>query len=239
MMFKKIAIVTGVASGIGAKIAKELLNMNVIVYGIDICPCRLKGMIFHRADITDENSIAKIVETIYLKHKGIDYLINSAGIISVRKCYKITEVPLEEWNRVIDVNLKGTFILIKHCLCRMNRGGTIINFSTEQVKKPNLKSVPYAVSKVGIEMLNRVVALEARELKVRSNVIALGSVNTKFIYHMMKDEEEFERKINSADNTMPFGIITVEDVWKIVQFILFDALKMTGQTVLVDSGMTL
>lgn len=235
----KVAIVTGAASGIGKKIASELIEQGMIVYGIDVSTCKMKGLKFCQMDVSCVEDVKDFVDSVYKDNNGIDYVINAAGIISVQKCYRLVDVPMREWNRVMDVNLKGAFILAQNCLEKMNEGGCIINFSTEQVAKPNFKSVPYAISKAGIEMLNKVLALEGKSRGVRANVLALGSVNSNFIRHMVKNDQVFREKIENADKNMAFGIITVEDVWDAVRFLLFDAYKMSGQTMLIDSGMTI
>lgn len=233
----KTALITGVSSGIGNKIASELIQSGCDVYGFDINECDLDGLHFFNIDITNEEKVIEAIINITNKTKIIDYVINCAGIISVYKCYRFCDIPMEEWERVIDVNLKGSFIVSKVCIPYMKENGCLIYFSSEQVEKPNLKSAPYAISKAGIEMMNKIIAVDCLEKKIRSNVIALGSVDTRFIAHMLKDEELLKEKMQSADERMTFGIITVDDVWKIVRFVLFDANKMTGQKILVDSGM--
>ena len=237
-MERKVALVTGVASGIGKKIAQELVDLGHIVYGIDINECDLRGGVSKKIDVTDENSVNDYIDNIVKKYEGLDFVVNAAGVISKTKCFRLKEVPKDEWDMVMSVNLYGAFVLAKCCVGRINPYGCIINFSSEQVIQPNLKSVPYAISKNGIEMLNKVIDMEGKDNKVRSNVIALGSVKTNFIKHMTDSEEAFIKKIVNTDQNMAFGIIEVEDVWKCVRFVLFDALKMTGQTILIDSGMT-
>lgn len=145
---------------------------------------------------------------------------------------------MDEWDRVLAVNLTGTFLVSQAALPLMAEGGCILSFSTEQVKKPNLKSAPYAVSKAGIEMLTRILALEYPQ-KIRANTIALGSVNTSFIRHMTGSDAELQKKMERADLSMPFGLIQTEAVWKLARYLLLEGTQITGQTILMDSGMTL
>lgn len=234
----KIAVVTGVASGIGRKIAKKLLQEGCIVYGLDIYHCDLRDVHYLQCDISQEIEVMEAFRIIG-EEKWIDYLVNVAGIICCKNCYKIEELPVEEWDRVMEVNLRGAFLVAKYALPRMTKGSCILNFSTEQVKKPHLKSAPYAVTKAGIEMLTNILALEHISRGIRANTVALGTVETNFIRHMVKSEEEMKERMEKADSLMPLGLIQTEDVWKVVRYLLFDGIRITGQTILMESGMTI
>lgn len=235
----KVAIISGAASGIGRVIAKQLVLCGFVVYGIDLHPCIDTDVHSLICDISNEKAVRNAVKSIIEKEQTIDILVNAAGIISVHKCYPASEIPTDEWRRVMDVNLNGTFYLTHYVLPYIAEGGCIVNLSTEQVVRPNVKSAPYAVSKAGIEMMTRIFAIDLAKRKIRINSVALGAVHTDFIRHMVDSEQAFHEKIEKADQTMSFGIIKTEDVWKAIRFVIFDADKLTGQTVLIDSGMTL
>lgn len=244
---QKIAVVTGAASGIGKRIAQGLLEEGCIVFGLDIqYPVSVEEKLevsyneinkLH-CDVSIESDVTNTIDTVINMCGAIDYLINVAGIISKNKCMTIEDLTMEEWDQVIKVNLTGTFMLCHYALLHLSKNGCIINFSTEQVQKPNVKSAPYAVSKAGIEMLTRILALDHTKRGVRANTVALGSVRTDFIRHMVESDAAFEQKMVNADKNMPFGIIEVEDVWLLVKYIIFDGKKLTGQTILLESGMT-
>lgn len=235
----KVAIVSGAASGIGKEVAHNLLLSEFNVYGIDIHPCNDPDIRSFICDISNEDNVKKTYSTIMSVEKNVDVLVNAAGIISVHKCYPASEVPSYEWQRVMNVNLNGTFFMITHLLPYISEGGCIINLSTEQVIRPNIKSAPYAVSKAGIEMLSKIFAIELSQRKIRINTLALGTVQTDFIRHMVSSDQEMIEKIKKADQMMPFGIIKTEDVWNAIRFMIFDAPQLTGQTLLIESGMTL
>lgn len=124
-------------------------------------------------------------------------------------------------------------------LLRKSKSPVIINLSSEQVKKVKKKSAPYAVSKAAIESLTKIAALELLEDKIRVNAIELASVNTNFIREYIGDDKKMEKMIKSADKEMPYGIINVNDVWKIVSYLIEDDNKVTGQIILIDSGTTI
>lgn len=235
----KVAIVSGAASGIGKKIANKLSLSGFTVYGIDIHPCDDTSIRSFICDISNEENVKKTYSSIMNIEKSIDVLVNAAGIISVHKCYPASEVPSDEWRSVMNVNLNGTFYMITHLLPFIVEGGCIINLSTEQIKRPNIKSAPYAVSKAGIEMLSRIFAIELAQRKIRINTLALGTVKTDFIRHMVSSDQEMDEKMKKADQAMPFGIIETDDVWNAIRFMIFDAPQLTGQTLLIESGMTL
>lgn len=243
----KIAVITGSASGIGERIAQGLLKENCIVIGLDIkyhiSDTKITKLKYSEVnelhcDVSSEENVADVVSAIVAACGKIDYLINVAGVISKNRCMAIDELTVEEWNYVMSINLTGTFLVCRYSLPYLCENGCIVNFSTEQVEKPNLKSAPYAVSKAGIEMLTRILALEHTKRHIRANTVALGSVRTNFIRHMVDSERDLEAKMKKANENMPFGIIETEDVWLLVKYILFDGKKMTGQTILLESGMT-
>lgn len=217
-----------------------------MVYGLDIRPMEPTGspgdadgsVTGILCDVSKKEDVYAALERIEREVGILSYVLNAAGIISCQRCYPIRDIPAGEWERVLAVNLTGTFLVTQAALPLMTGGGCILSFSTEQVKKPNLKSAPYAVSKAGIEMLTRILALEHRK-RIRANTVALGSVNTGFIRHMTGSETELREKMERADLSMPFGLIQTEAVWKLVRYLLFEGDQITGQTILMDSGMTL
>lgn len=243
---RRTALVTGAASGIGRHLAESLVNEGCEVYGLDIHPIEFGGnpgggsgtITGILCDVSRDEDVYTAMEQIEREVGVLSYVLNVAGIISCQRCYPIRDIPVEEWNRVIAVNLTGTFLVSQAALPLMREGGCILSFSTEQVKKPNLKSAPYAVSKAGIEMLTRILALEYPN-RIRANTIALGSVNTGFIRHMTGSDMELQEKMERADRFMPFGLIQTEAVWKLVRYLLLEGEQITGQTILMDSGMTL
>lgn len=239
---KKYAVITGVASGIGKAIAESLSNKNDIeVLGIDKNKMVLPKVKCFRCNLSNESEIIDCVEKIKAITRKIDILVNVAGIFCYEGRYKIENLPVMEWNEVLDANLKSTFLLTKHMIpfLRESKNGIIINFSSDQVVKPQIKSAPYAVSKAAIEMFSKIAALELLKDKIRVNTIALASVRTNFLKSYIKNDEMIEKMMVESNQAMPFGLIETEDVNEIVKYLINENNKMTGQTILIDSGTVL
>ena len=237
----KYAIITGVSSGIGECIANYFVEEGIYVFGIDKNETQNEKIEFFKCDIKDEDKIREIIKEISKKTSHINYLINSAGIFCNTRRDLIQNLSKEEWQSVIDVNLTGTFLITKYSipLLKKSTNGNIINLSSEQVVLPQIKSAPYAITKAGIEMFSRILALELMEFKIRVNTIALASVKTNFIKNYKKDEAIFEEMMKTTDKNMPFGIIEAYDVYKLVKYLIEEDNKITGQTILIDSGVVL
>ena len=237
----KYAIITGVASGIGECIAEYFINEGIYVFGMDENIPKNDKIEYFKCDIRDEKRIINIIKKIKEKTKKIDYLINSAGIFCYNRRDFIENLSREEWQNVIDVNLTGTFLVTKYSipLLKKSSNGNIINLSSEQVRLPQVKSVPYAITKAGIEMFSKILALELMESKIRVNTIALASVKTNFLKRYKKDNAIINRMMKNTDRNMPFGIIKAYDVYKLVKYLIEEDTKITGQTILMDSGVIL
>ena len=234
----KSVVITGAASGIGQYIANRLIDLGYIVWGIDKKDCS-SNINSVKCDIRNENEVIDAIKQIQENLTQINHVIHSAGIFSVASPCQIPEVACDEWRTVIDIDLTGTFLIAKHFSPLIKENGCFLTFSSEQVVQPNVKSAPYAVAKAGVEMLMRILALELLPKKVRVNTVALGSVRTDFIRHLVTSDEELDEIMKSTNNSMPFGLIETKDVWDIVRYLISDNCKVTGQTILLDSGMTL
>lgn len=243
----RIAVVTGAASGIGARTAAGLAAEGCAVFGLDIafasgpreaCGCPAGRVREIRCDVSRAEDVEAALRAVVDACGAIDYLVNAAGIIAAGRCKPVGALTLDEWDRVMAVNLTGTFLMCRGALPHMRRGGCIVNLSTEQVRRPNVKSAPYAVSKAGIEMLTKILALEHTTRGIRANAVALGSVRTNFIREMVGSDEALEEKMRTADRNMPLGLIETDDVWRLIRYVLLEGTKMTGQTLLMESGMT-
>ena len=237
----KYAIVTGVSSGIGECIANSFIKEGIHVFGIDIHLPNNNEIEYYKCDIRDEKEIINIIKKIQSKTEHIDFLINAAGIFCYTERSLIENLSTDEWDNVIDINLKGTFLITKHTipLLKKSYNGNIINLSSEQVIMPQIKSAPYAISKAGIEMFSKILALELIENKIRVNTIALASVKTNFLKKYKKDETIFNQMMEDTNKKMPFGIITPNDVYKFVKYLIEEDNKITGQTIVIDSGIIL
>lgn len=235
------AIVTGVASGIGECIANDFVKRGIVVFGIDVNEPKNGLIKYFKCDIRDEERIIEVMSEIKKITDRIDYLINVAGIFCDATRNYIENLSKEEWQTVIDVNLTGTFLISKYTIpfLKKSSNGNIISLSTEQVKLPQEKGAPYAVTKAGLEMFSKILALELMNSKIRVNVIELASVRTNFLKRYKKDDNLINEMMKKTNKDMPYGIIEPEDVLKMVNFLIYDGCKITGQSILIDSGVVL
>ena len=241
-MNSSVAIITGAASGIGLETARRLKQQGIKVFALDTKDIDLSGVEKIKCDISSEDDVIKAKELIFKKVECIDCLILAAGVLCCGERDYISDLTLDEWNGVLSVNLTGTMLCLKHFsrLLLNSKYKSIITFSSEQTIKIIKKSAPYLISKIGIEYLTKLAALELIESKVRVNCIRLASVDTPFLKTLVGDEKIREDMIKSANDAMPLGIITTSDVFEAIEFLLFEkSSKITGQVFTIDSGVLL
>jgi NAD(P)-dependent dehydrogenase (short-subunit alcohol dehydrogenase family) len=187
----KNTIITGGTRGIGKAIAASMLSAgaNVVICGqssesVDQAVVDLAGYGKERisgiaADVRDEDSVAALFAFAETRSGGLDILINNAGIGIFKPA---GELSVEEWRRVIDTNLTGTFLCCKQALPRFgNRGGGfIVNISSLAGKNPFPTGAAYNASKFGLNGFSEAVMMDHRYDKVRVSYIMPGSVDTEF-----------------------------------------------------------
>lgn len=194
----KVSIVTGAGKGIGRSIALALAkegsqvavvsrtekDVNQVVKEISDLGGRSKVII---ADVSIEEQAKDMVRTVIREFGKIDILVNNAG---VSLSSPIMETKVEDWDRVIGINLRGIFLCSKDVMSIMVKQkikGTIINISSMAGKKGYINQAAYCASKSGIIGFSKVLAIESRPFGIRVNVICPGGVNTEFIRKMRPD----------------------------------------------------
>ena len=182
----KTALVTGGAAGIGRECAKMLAQASARVVVVDI---NLEGAqrtvesigqgLAIRCDLGDPQDIAAMREKVMSATGGIDILVNCAGIISYRM--GIGAVPLAEWDKVLDVNLRGTFLVCREFIedMKKRKWGKIINFSSLAARIGGIEAgLHYSVSKAGLVGLTRTLAKEGGPFGINVNAVAPGIIAT-------------------------------------------------------------
>lgn len=238
-MRKRIAVVTGAAKGIGKSIVAKLLANNYFVIAIDIDAEGGKRLIkeygkgameFAKADISKEKIVTKLFEKIAAVYKRVDVLVNNAGII---RDNMIWNMPLEDFNKVIDLNLKGTWIMCREAakLMKEQKDGRIINIAS-RAWLGNRGQSNYSASKAGVVALTRVLSLELGKYNVLVNAVAPGLIDTPLTKKL--DKEVLDRLIE-AQPTKTMG--KPSDVANVVAFLASEETQfVTGQTIYVDGG---
>ena len=193
-------------------------------------------------DISKEDICSSLIEHTIKTFGRIDVLVNNAGIGGAQK--SVHQLTSDEWDYVIDVNLKGAFLCIREAVKRMSKGGksttttySIINISSVHESIPQPQSAPYSASKGGMEMLTKTVALEVADKGIRVNGIAPGAIATDMNKEILEDEQ----KKKEEEMRIPMHRIgRPEEIAKVALFLASDAASyMTGTTVYVDGGLTL
>ncbi len=196
---KKVAIVTGASRGIGRAIALKLAERrcNVVVNYLKNKEKTLDVVKFVKkhgaeglavkADVSKFNEVKEMVEKTIEKFGRIDVLVNNAGVIS--KKYSIAEIDEEEWDRVLNINLKGTFNCCKAVVPYMieQRVGKIVNISSIAGRMGGMVGVHYAASKAGVLGLTYALASELAKYNITVNAVAPNAVDTEMISEELKE----------------------------------------------------
>ncbi|MEE3472491.1 MAG: SDR family oxidoreductase [Butyrivibrio hungatei] len=232
----KVFVVTGAASGIGRSCAEQLLESGAMVIGIDLEKGDLAydNYNHYMASITDEESIRKITDDVIYNYGKIDGLVNAAGIWGNSKPFFDTETS--EWERIISVNLTGTYIVSKFVANAMipNKSGKIVNISCLRSIIFRNNMTDYAASKGAVVALTSAMALDLAPYNIRVNAVAPG-----FIYTGMTkgsfDNEEIRKQ---SETLIPEGRLgQPEDISKVVLFLLSDLSDyINGTNVFADGG---
>jgi glucose 1-dehydrogenase len=267
---RKVAVVTGSSKGIGKAIAMEFAKVGVVVINarnedeLKQAANDISKSINHDdgnrvlsipGDISQERVCISLIESAVKQFGRIDVLINNAGIGGESK--KISDLTENDWDQVIDVNLKGAFLCtreaVKYMLQNMtnedkrrrsssssveiNNNYSIINISSIHEQTPQPESAPYAASKGGMEMLTKTVALELADTGIRVNGIAPGAIATDMNKEVLENQEKKQKK----EQQIPVHRIgQPEEIAKVALFLASnDASYVAGTTIYVDGGKTL
>lgn len=243
---KKVAVVTGASRGIGRAIALELASRGAAVVinynGSEERAREVQKEIEEKGgeaeirqwNVADYKACESAVKDIVKTHGSIDILVNNAGITKDGLLMKMSE---EDFSRVVDTNLKGTFNCIRHVSRMMlkQRSGQIISLSSVVGLRGNAGQANYAASKAGIIGLTKSAAKELASRGITVNAIAPGFIKTD-----MTDVLSDKVKENIAAS-IPMGSMgTTEDVAKAAAFLASDGARyITGQVLRVDGGMAM
>lgn len=241
---RKVALVTGSSRGIGRAIALELAKGGIdIVINNDGNPQEGfevvneineigQQAIYIQADVSDPDRVNKMTEKIIDEFGRIDVLINNAGIARDKM---LENMDVEHWNRVISVNLTGTFNCTRSVIKYMKKqgGGKIINISSVVGEIGNIGQANYAASKGGVISFTKAIAKEYARDKIIVNAVAPGFIGTKMLETI---PEKVMQKILSQIPLRRTG--KTEEVAKLVNFLVSDdANYITGQVINVNGGL--
>jgi len=240
----KVAIVTGAKQGIGKGIALMLAKAGakVVVADLNMTDCqtvvdeikKTKGQALAvQCDVSQKKDVEAMISQTVKEFGALDILVNNAGIYPFVPFDKMTEA---DWDKVIDVNLKGTFLCSQEAAKVMNQGGRIIDISSIASVVGFAGLVHYCASKGGVNAMIRAMALELAAKKITVNAVAPGAIQTSGASGGMNDDV-----IKQTIAAIPLARMgQPADIAGAVLYLASDLSNyVTGQTIVVDGGWTL
>lgn len=237
MFQNKVAIITGAASGIGKACLLPFMEKKTNVVAVDINKRRLEEIsekldknkhICITADITQKKDIEKIVSSTINKYGRVDFLVNCAGICQKISVEQITE---DDWDRMMSINLKGTFFLCQSVLKEMkkHKSGKIVNMGSIAGEIGGLLvGANYAASKAGVICLTKSLAKFAAQYNINVNSVSPGFIDT-----------EMTKNLDQDPSAVPFGRRgEPEEVADVILFLCSEASRyITGANIDVNGGL--
>jgi glucose 1-dehydrogenase len=240
----RIAIVTGAARGIGLAISERLAAEGATVVMSDIlddagqAAATTLGATYLRCDVAKSAEVNALVSAVAERFGAIDILVNNAGIAVGGDFLDVTEA---DFDRVIGVNLKGSFLMLQACARHMvkqaeagRKPGAIVNMSSvnDTLAIPGI--VSYCVSKGGVSQLTRATSIALAPFGIRVNAIGPGTIETDMARGVLADKSA----MNRAMSRTPMGRVgAASEVASIAAFLVSDdASYVTGETVYADGG---
>jgi len=243
----RVLLVTGAASGIGRACATRLASEGGTVGCLDLdlegCQDTARSIRdaggrarAYRVDVSEPSSVEEVVS---LACSELGRPVGLANVAGIGKFAHTVEQPVEEWDRIIDVNLKGTFLMCRAVLPHLlGGGGRIVNVASSAGLVGQPYSAAYCASKGGVVLLTKALALEHIERGVTVNAVAPGGVDTPLLSQFGFPEGASERLL--ATMMSPMGFAQPEEVAGMIAFLLSDEARfMTGAVVPFDGGLTI
>jgi NAD(P)-dependent dehydrogenase (short-subunit alcohol dehydrogenase family) len=239
----KVAIVTGAGRGIGRGIALRLAQAGADLAVTDVLEREIqetanlveqldRSALALQVDVSRREQVAAMVARTVERFGRLDILVNNAGVMGQKTLLEITE---DDWDRLIDINLKGTFLcaqaVVRHYL-GVGTKGKIVNIASVEAEIAFPDSVPYATSKGGVAMMTKALALDLAPHGINVNAVGPGTTDNG---HNFADPERLAR----YQHLVPLGrVATVTDIANAVLFLASDQSDyITGHVLYVDGGL--
>lgn len=246
-MKDKIAVVTGASSGIGRATALLFATHGSHVVALGRNESELSSLRdaardtegsvkIHLGDITELSQVDRLVTEAVDTFGRIDVLVNAAGII---KSGTIENTTLDDWDKMMNINLRSTFYLMQKCIPHLEESrGNIVNVSSVTGPRAFPGVLAYCVSKAGTDQLTRCAALELASKGIRVNAVNPGVVVTNLHRRGGMSDADYEKFLANAKNTHPLGRPgEAEEVAELIYFLASEkASWITGVTYEIDGG---
>lgn len=242
----RVALVTGAASGIGKACVEYLIAAGAVVGAMDISPevetiFSVAEVLPLVADVTDQEQVKSSIETIIARFGGLDLVVSNAGIFP--SSAKIAEMPVDTWQRSMDINLTSHQQLIQQCVPYLEWGfdPAIVMIGSKNVPAPGPGAAAYSVAKAGLTQLSRVAALELGGKGIRVNVVHPNAVYDTAIWTdevLQARADHYGLTVEGyKTNNVLKSEVTSQDVARLVAEMLGETFsKITGAQVPIDGG---
>ncbi len=233
----KVCLVTGGGSGIGKAACERFAREGGKVVVVDLKPEHgnqtvqaIAGAggqaIFAKADVGNPNDIKASINAALSKWGRLDVVVNDAAMMTFKP---IVDLPDEDWDKVLGVNLRAVFLYCKYSVPHMKPGSAIVNVSSVHAHETTKNVVPYASSKGGMEAFTRGASEELAPKKIRINCVAPGAVDTPMLWN--------NPNVKSGVEKVKGSIGKPEDIAAAICFLAADEARfITGTTLIADGG---
>lgn len=250
-MQNKVALVTGAASGIGRASAVLLAREGAAVAVTDIQSAAGQETVeeiteaggqarYWNLDTSNEEAVQRVVNEVVETFGRLDVLVNNAGISGVNK--PTHEVTLDEWNRVISINLTGVFLVTRYAIPHMQSagGGSIVNLSSIYGLVGAPDSPPYHAAKGGVRLMSKTDAMIYASDGIRVNSVHPGFIWTPMVENFLREQGDVAEGRRLIDSLHPIGHMgDPEDIAYGILYLASDEAKfVTGSELVIDGGYT-